>query len=369
MPDEMPAVADEPILEDAFLEGGDTGTGSVPEPPPEPVSEPTSEPASEPAPEPAPAEPVSEGNIEALLAEASAMGLETEGIASEADLSRATLDAIRQMQPAVNYARWHQSRQPQPQPEPKEPESEPEGWNEQKHWESVYGGPRWQESFSKVRDQGLVERDPDTGAWRAVAGAEQIVGNVLPEMNAAQQHQTEFWRNIMEGNPFEVIGNALKPVVEQMMQDRMEGFVTQRETQQRQQDAITSFQDENAGWLFRQDLQTGQQVFTDEGQKLSDSMAHYQQYGMPAEEALTAALAVTGLQAKIPEPNKPAPQRSDDGSAKEAQQKSFLENAKRAAQHSPSTSGGRSAEDAPVIVSETELDGVWENAAREAHRK
>jgi hypothetical protein len=358
---EQAAPAEEPV--ETLEPAEEAPVESVPEEQPTPAEEAPDEPSA----------------LDGLLLKAGELGMSTDGIDSPEQLTEAVLDQIKLMQPAVSYAQQQYEQQmsqqsAQPPAQQTEPEEEEAGWDEEKHWADQYGGPGWKPEFSRARENGLVIRDPESGMWKAAEGAEQIVGGLLPDMNAAQQHIGSFWQNMTEGNPLKVFGDAMKPVFEQMVDARVREIVESREQRATQLGAVSEFEQKHSSTLYKTDVNTGQSVLTDKGQEFVDTVGRLRQGGMNDQEMLLeTASRLCGITDEQPppeaEPKTPPPASSAvEGVSQEAQQKPFLENARRSAQHSPSASGG-SSEDGPQVLSEGDLDSMWERAAKEALRK
>ena len=345
MADEIEEVTEENV-DDTFNQAV---AATDPDPAPEPAETPT-EPAPEPEPTPEPS-PEPDPGIADLLKQYQEAGIPLSEVSSEADLARAALQQMQQMQPWVRMAQQQQYQQPKPEPEPEPPTDQ---WDAQKYFQDQYGGPTWKPEFDQLIETGAVQID-DNGRYVAAPGAEMLASPHLAALNQASQHSQKFWREMGKSNPLERIYGAVKEPLLREIDSRVQEILQSRETETRARSAVDKFVDENADWMYQTNPSTGELVPTEKGQQFLDRYNRLRERGIanPADLLEEAMYGFEIPEAKAPEPAAQEQEKKD----------TFLESAQRRAAHSPSS---RERGDAPQVMDQPDLDNVFLRAYRES---
>lgn len=309
----------------------------------------------------------------ALRKQVADLGLKTNGTETPEQLSEALINQLRTMQPMAQYAQqvmphaddFNRYLESQKNPQPQAPQEPEQEWTEESYFQDKYGGPTWKSEFQNAIEQGIVMRDPDTGLWTSAPGAEIMAANILGDMNAAQQHSSSFWQKLSQGNPYQEIYGAVKEPLLKEVEALVAQTLRQREQQSNQTNYVSSFEDNNASWLYEIDPTTGSQVPTERGNQFFDAIDEIKADGITdPEKVLKYAMKMVG-----PPPPAQAPPAVEPVQQQAQQQpepkKSFLEGALERAKHSPSASV--SAADAPQAVTSGDLESIFVRAQRASH--
>lgn len=336
--------------------------------------------APEVAPEETPAEPQLTAEMESLLDRARSLGIQPERMSDPLQLSEALLEQMGKMQPMVSYAQQFapyqndfqaylaQRSQPQqpPQTTPQQPQSQSNEWDQEAYFQEKYGGPTWKSEFQNAIEQGIVQRDPETGLWTPAPGAEMLAANILPDLNASQQQQAKFWKNWSQGNPYKDIYGVIKEPLIREVQQLINQVVETRETKQSTLNEIDQFLNQNESWMYQTDPNTGKEVESPLGEQFFQTVDQLRAKGLADPKDLIELAML-----KIGKSAEPAPQQQPVAQAQpvaqeapkpEEPKESFLNKALKRAQHSPSSNV--STANAPQVVTEGDLDSMFVRAAR-----
>lgn len=344
-------------------------------------------------------EPQISDSLRHLLTTAEQYGVSTDGMTSEAQLTEAVLQQMRQMQPYVQFA--HQAmphvgavrdayvsgQSPEGNAPPQGSQAAPApadsgAFDASKYLNEKYGGPSWKPEYQTAVDTGIVHRDPETGLWKPVPGYEVMAGTVVADMNAAQQHSSSFWQGIAQGNPYDNFYNVLKEPLMHDFRALIEETIEGREKTTRSQDVVSRFEEEHASWLYQVNPQTGERLPTEKGSQFLAAVSDLRESGITdPEKAIGIASRMLGVgttQSPAPAqqqaattaqapaqqpvaqppatPQPPAPQQTPT-------QQAFLDSALQRAAHSPTATGGI-APDQPQSVTEGDLESMFTSALR-----
>lgn len=319
----------------------------------------------------------SAGLDDELIAEARAAGLDPSQYTSEAELARATMRHLREMQPLVSYAKtmtpyadeirdFLNKRGEAPKADVKA-DSKTDEFDAGKYFQDQYGGPTWKPEFDRIISAGQVRIDDTTGAWAAAPGHEALVGSLVLEMNNVQGHTNAFWRDIAKGNPYERFFGVMKEPLLREVERRVQDALSGQQERTAKESYVQSFERENSTWLYSIDPQTGQQVLSDRGQEfIKASNEARDEFGIEdASARIKYAQRVLGVgQQSAPQtPTKAA----DQAVVPEKQEsKSFLDTAKRRAEHGGASASVRqNSEAVPQVVTENDLDSMFISAQRQ----
>ena len=376
-------------LESLFSDSARSLRDAVPQE--QPAAEAPIEPVAQPA-----EQPVQPSSLDMLLGQARELGIPVDGMQSEADLASAVIEQIKSMQPHVRFAQqqYAQQRAPQPVAAPPQAPAQPAGqqnqWDAKTYLNEKYGGPAWKPEFQSAIESGMVSRDPETGLWASLPGYEASTQQVLGEMNAAQQHSAKFWQGLAASNPYESFYEVLRePLLREVESRVSEALRREQETTQRLT-FVEQFEQDNSQWLYAVDPSTGQQVPTEQGGKFLDVIDEYRAKGITdPKDLLEIAQLKMGIQQPVTQPPaQQAPQQATQQPASPIQQawqqqsgaqqpvagqvpapaepkQSFIDSALQRASHSPSASGTVT-DDAPQVMSEGDLNSLFERAFRQA---
>lgn len=103
--------------------------------------------------------------------------------------------------------------------------------------------PRWAEQYIEADEDGVRRLRDD-------------IDDVTREKVLEADRRVRQWSEVLQ-DPRQ-FATAIDKRVEHMIQERFEQGFEQRQTQQREEQAVSSFVQENAGWLYEQDAATGQ---------------------------------------------------------------------------------------------------------------
>ena len=269
----------------------------------EPVPEPQNQ--SPPAPEPTPAPEPSFSFLQA----ARDAGYPVDSFETDEAAARAFLAHTRRLE---------QTSQQPPEPEP-EPQPEDE-WNPDKHFAELWKVPEYKPEWLES-----LEVDPQTGQIRPKANVPW--GTAQKYMDEYAAYQAALKRNhqslFMEGNPYQRMWDALRPVLER------EGYV-------RRQDLESEFgQREVATHVQRFEQEYSQYLASDEGKRfIAYATNLHQQYGLPPDAALHAT--VEAFRPKSNREWQAAPHPEPEPQPNPPKPTSFIEDSVRKAGHRPS---------------------------------
>lgn len=354
-----------------------------------------------------------------LLDQAQQLGIDTTNIQSEAELATAVLDQVRSMQPYVQYANQvlpHQAQfqeflagQSQGSDQQGKGQATPgttpangasanaEGeFDPHAYLSDKYGGPQWKPQYQHAIDNGMVERDPNTGLYRPANGFELMATPLIGEMNNALQHQNDFWKKLTTSNPYETFYDVLREPMLREVDRRVNDALQSRESQSNKDSVVSSFEQANEAWLYGTDPSTGQRVVTQDGQRFFSEIKTLQSKGLTdPQDIFEIAQLRTGLGAtkadassapqatsQATQPNQanqgaaatqtpPAPaadsqttqavQATQATQPQASQTSSFLQNALDRAAHAPNAATPTPAA-SPETVSQQDLENLFVRA-------
>lgn len=297
-----------------------------------------------------------------LLEMARQAGFQIGDNATPEEVARLAIQQVQSLSPMAQYAqqllphaaefqKFLEAQQTQ------QTQAPTEEWTEGKYFDEQWGS-QWDSKYSVLVDQGMVQRDPNTGLWTAAPGYEYMVAGVLPAMNEAQHKQTQNWQAITRGNPYQHFYEKLQEPMRRAWQADMEKAIQQQFTQLKQESALEQFEKTNADWLYSQ--QNGQRNYSPHGQKFIEAFKTLHQGGITDQNLLlTLAAQIAGAPSAAPAQAVPTVQ--NPVAASDAQQKSFLQNAIDRSGHS---AGSVADPLAPVNVEETDLNSMFVSALR-----
>lgn len=314
--------------------------------------------------------PVEPSALDNLLSQARQYGVSTDGVASEAELANKVMARMQEMQPYVQYAndliphadeiRDYLAAKEKPAA-PVEDE-----WNEEKYFQTQYGGPTFTAAHQQAVDTGIVTRDPDTGLWIAQPGFEVAAGSLLGEMNAAQQHSAKFWQQQTRGNPLHSTYKAIQEPLMRQVKAYVQEFIGGHDQQAQLRNNINSFEQKNAEWMY----QPGTKTLTQHGSQFMSSISDLKSAGVSDPQTLVSmAMRMIGGPPQLSPPT-PAPVAAPVPAPVAAEippvpQKTFLEQAKKRASHSPSAA----TESQPQVVDSGDLQSMFTRAFKSTASK
>lgn len=354
-------------FESAFTQASATPEPVAPAAPVEsqPTSLEQSPPVAAPPPQPSPAQPPANQ----LLEMARQAGLQIGDTSTSEEVARL---AIQQMQSLNSMAQYGQQILPhaaefqkfleqQQQPAPAAtPEDE---WTPDKYFGEQWGA-QWDPKYSQAIEQGLVTRDPQTGLWAPAPGYEMTVAGMLPQLNEAQQRQSQNWQEITRGNPYQHFYEKLQEPLRREWQRDMESAIQAQFERVKQEQSIDQFEKTNSAWLYAQ--QNGQRTVTPQGQKFLSAVDDLQKSGVSDPEViLRLAQQIAGVSTTAPPAAAPTvPVVPNVAAANQAQQQSFLQNAISRSGHA---AGAVANAGGPVAVEENDLNSMFISAYRASH--
>lgn len=338
-------------------------------------------------PEPAPANPVdgdfSQPQSNPYLEQARELGINVPENATIDDVANAVIQQYREMTPYANYGRGlmphaqqisdllvRSTQQPEPPPADPEPE-----WNPSDHFKQQWNAPEWKEQYNVAIQNGMVERNPQTGLFQAAPGYEQMVIGILPGLNEAHQFQAQKWQGLMRGNPYENFYEALREPFQRSWTEDIRKEIERQFGRQQRMGEVQRFEQENAAWMYQQD-QTGNYVPTEQGREFLGHVKMLRENGMrDPGQIINVATRMMGASLQQPaqpqQPQQQAPQGSESPNTipfqqpKPSPQQTFLQNALDRAGHSPQSGAATvDSPDAPVHMSQGDLENAFINAHR-----
>jgi hypothetical protein len=322
---------------------------------------------------------------------AEAAGLSHEGLTDE-QLAQAVRDYIGSTRPYVSYGqqvapyadqiREFFERQGQPPSQPAvadEKKPDPDAWDEERYFQEKWDAPKWDDTYTFAIQQGMVQRNADTGLYEATPGYESLVIGLLPGLNQATSFTHKQWQDITRGNPYRQFYDVLAEPLRRQWQTDMQKVIAEEFERYGVSQHVNSFEAENASWMYAIDPQTGNRILTPQGQVFYQEIETLQEAGVTDPQRLitlamrhiSASAPPVAPQSGAPEavpqpPLVPAPAASPQV-ASANQQATFLQNALQRAAHSPQAGGYvQPAPDHPVTVDEQELNSMFVTDFRNA---
>lgn len=402
MPD--PNSSEHENFESAFTDAAASAPVST-QPPPESAPA-TSAPASAPvvedqptadvsAPAASPAPAVAPPTLSPYALAAQEAGLPYEGL-TDAQIAQAMAQHIVRTRPYAQYGQqlaphadqikqYFDSQQQPPGQTPSQPApaaAEPQGWDADRYFNDKWNVPEWSEKYDYVIQNGMVQRNAETGLYEATPGFESMVMSILPGLNESAGMTAQQWQGITRGNPYKQFYDVLLEPMRQAWQEDVQSFVAEYSQRQQQEQRINDFEASNASWLYGVDPLNGQRVLTAAGQQFYQAIATLREDGVTdPQRLLERAMQLTGRSgapptqaqppaitppsAPIAPPVPPAPVSPQV--ANQQQQQTFLQNALERASYSPQAGGyTQVASDHPVTVDENELNNMFVSGFRTA---
>lgn len=361
---------------------------TTPPTPPVQAAEPPAQAATSPAPV-APAQPT----LSPFARAAQEAGLPFEGLNDE-QIATALAQQIVRTRPYAQYGqqlaphaeeirRYFDTQQAPPAVQTPTPPSEPAAWDPEKYFAEKWNVPAWSEKYDYVIQQGMVQRNAETGLFEATPGFESMVMPILSGLNEAQGMTAQQWQGITRGNPYRQFYDVLLEPMRQAWQEDVQQYVGEYYSRQQQEQRINDFENSNATWLYATDPTSGQRVLTSKGQEFYAAIATLREDGVTdPQRLLERAMQLTGrpgasaTQAQpsaITPPSAPGappvtpPTPVNPQASNQQQQSTFLQNALERASYSPQAGGYmQAAADNPVTVNETDLNNMFLSDFRQA---
>jgi hypothetical protein len=290
-------------------------------------------------------------------------GIQFGETATPDELARLAISQLQAVAPMANYARqllphasefqhYLESRQQQ---QPTAPAADE--WTQDKYFQEQWGS-SWDDRFSVAIERGMVQRDPTTNLWVPSPGYEMSVAAIIPQLNDAQQKQSENWQEITRSNPYQHFYEKLHEPMRRAWQADVQQAIADQFARVKQDSVIEQFEKQNAAWLY----QAGTMTATPQGQKFLSAIDELQKGGVTDPELLLRfAGQLAGQQTGQLAPQPAAPVVPNPVGQSVAQQTSFLQNAIDRSGH---TAGSSSNPVAPTNVQETDLNNMFISAFR-----
>lgn len=361
-------------------------------PPPVAVPVPAPSPAQAPAPSGAPPAPDSgpPAPLSPWAQTAAEAGLAHEGLSDE-QLAQAVRDYIGSTRPFVSYGQqvapyadeireyFEQKGKPAAQPAAAPDTAPTAAWSEDKYFQEKWNVPKWDDSYTFAIQQGMVQRNANTGLYEPAPGYESLVIGLLPGLNQATSFTHQQWQEITRGNPYRQFYDVLAEPLRRQWQTDMQQLVAEEFERYGVSQRVNSFEAENASWIYTIDPQTGNRILTPQGQVFYQEIETLQESGVTDPQRLiTLAMRQvsapsppvapqSGAPAAVPgPPPMPAPAASPQVASANLQA-TFLQNALQRAAHSPQAGGYvQPAPDHPVTVDDQQLNSMFVTEFRNA---
>jgi len=325
-------------------------------------------------------------------------GFQVEGLSDE-QIAQVMRDHIVRTRPYANYGQQmapyadqirgyfeqqgDQGRAQQAAQEGKPAEAE---WTEDGYFGEKWASPKWEDTYTYAIQQGIVQRNAETGLYEAAPGCESMAIPLLSGLNQAAGWTAQQWQGITRGNPYRQFYDVLREPLQRAWKSDIEQMVAEQLARQSTEQRVNTFEQENAPWLYAVDPGTGQRVLTQRGQDFYDEIDTLREAGVtdptrlislamrrmgnPSAQATPTPqptpnmqAAAQGVQQAPPVP----PPAIDPKVASATQQATFLQTALQRASHSPQAGGASAhAPDDPVSVNENELNSMFATAFRSA---
>lgn len=322
-------------------------------------------------------------------------GLAHEGLTDE-QLAQAMRDYVKSTRPFVAYGQqvapyadqirefFEQQGQPAAQPAAAASaapaaEPTPDAWSEDKYFQEKWDAPKWDPSYTFALQQGMVQRNPETGLYEAAPGYESLVIGLLPGLNQATTFTHQRWQEITRGNPYRQFYDVLSEPLRRQWQTDMQQLIAEEFERYGVSQRVNSFEAENASWIYTIDPQTGNRILTPQGQVFYQEIEMLQEAGVTdPQHLITLAMRhisappppvapQSGAPPAVPEPPPmPAPAASPQVASANLQA-TFLQNALQRAAHAPQAGGYvQPAPDHPVTVDDQQLNSMFVTEFRNA---
>jgi hypothetical protein len=323
-------------------------------------------------------------------------GFQTDGLTDE-QIAHAMRDHIVRTRPYANYGQQmapyadqirtyfeQQGDQGRAQQAAQEPHPKAEDWTEDGYFTEKWSAPKWDDSFTFAIQNGIVQRNAETGLYEAAPGYEGMAMELLPGLNKAAGWTAQQWQGITRGNPYRQFYDVLREPLQRAWKSDIEQMVAEQLARQSTEQRVNSFEQENAAWLYATDQHTGQRILTQRGQEFYDEIDVLRESGVTDPNRLISlAIRRVGPPQQVaapPQPNLQAapgqmaqvappvpPPVVSPQVANVAQQATFLQNALQRASHSPQAGGASAhAPDHPMSVNENDLNNMFVSEFRNA---
>jgi hypothetical protein len=281
------------------------------------------------------------------------------------EIARMAIQQVQSLNPMAQYAqqllphaaefqKFLEAQQAQ-QPTPESPDE----WTPEKYFDGLWGS-QWDGRYSTAIEQGMVQRDPETGMWAPVPGYEMIVAGILPGMNEAQHKQTQNWQQITRANPYQHFYEKLQEPMQRAWRADMQKAIQEELSRVKQETVVEQFEQQNSAWLYTN--QNGQRAYSPHGQKFVEAFRTLQDGGIKDQSLLLKLAAQLAGAPSAPSPAVPAvPAVPNPVAASVTQQQSFLNNAIQQSGHS---AGSAPDPVSPVNVQENDLNNMFVSAFR-----
>jgi len=323
-------------------------------------------------------------------------GIQVDGLNDE-QIAGAMAQHIQRTRPYVQYGQQmapyadqirsyfeQQADQGRAQQAAQEPAAQ-DKWTEEDYFTQKWAAPKWDESFNFAIQQGIVQRNAETGLYEATPGFEGMVMELLPGLNKAASWTAQQWQGITRGNPYRQFYDVLREPLQRAWKTDMQQIVAEQLAQQATEQRVNTFEAENAAWLYAVDPATGQRILTAKGQDFYDEIDTLREAGVtdptrlislamrrlgqPQAQGMTQQVPtmqavpaqMVSAAPSVPQPAIPPQVASAN------QQATFLQNALQRASHSPQAGGASAhAPEHPVSVSENDLNNMFVSEFRTA---
>lgn len=324
-------------------------------------------------------------------------GFQVDGMTDE-QIAQVMRDHIVRTRPYANYGQQmapyadqirsyfeQQGDQGRAQQAAQERQPAEEEWTEDRYFGEKWAAPKWDETYTFAIQNGIVQRNAETGLYEAVPGYESMAIPLLSGLNQVAGWTAQQWQGITRGNPYRQFYDVLREPLQRAWKSDIEQIVAEQLSRQATESRVNTFEAENAAWLYAVDPATGQRVLTQRGQDFYDEIDTLREAGVtdpnrlislamrrmgsPAAQA-TMQQPTPNMQAAAPAvqqaPPVPPP-AIDPKVASATQQATFLQNALQRASHSPQAGGASAhAPDDPVSVNENDLNNMFVSSFRTA---
>jgi hypothetical protein len=322
-------------------------------------------------PEPEPASPV-EPDTAAILREAArSLGL---SVSDDESIDQIATFALQQIHREKQVQKILAERQYQPEPAPAPQPAAPkeEEWSPEKYFQDKWGVPQWKPEYDQAVQSGILVLDSTTGLYKPAPGYESVAATLVGPINEAERARQQTWQKLGRDNLYKNVYDVTRePLLRDVEAKIAEAFQRQQaelqaqQQQTAQQSVVEKFEQENAEWLYRKNVVTGQHEPTPDGQALIQAITELRESGVQDQsKLLELALKVTGL-GKRPEPAAaPSPEPAKPS---QSPQQSFLDKAMRKNAHSPNATGPGTELEAQV-EDEGDLNNLFVRAYQQRSR-
>lgn len=313
----------------------------------------------------------------------SALGIQVPAGATDADLVRILSQEMQNRQAIYQYGQQlvpHYDRvqailNPQQQPSHQAPSQAPQNpeqparFDARSHLKSIWKAPEWQSDWDRMIQSGLISKDED-GAYRASPTLGVGGQNIADQINQAEAMKRANVQQMFQGNPVEFVYDSLEPVIENMIQSRVQEALSSYVSQQNVQQQAMALEQQAASWAYTRDA-LGRTVPTPQGQVMLSTIDNLRASGVNDPNVLLSvaqqmnAFAAQFQGAPQAQPTQPVqapmqapvapqqqfapqaqqfvPQQATPQALNDASRQSFLQNATQSAQqralHTPMAGG------------------------------